>query len=41
MVPPSGRESVLAMLQALDPELKSATVDLARTFDGRFVGRTG
>ena len=33
----SGMESVLDMLKQLDPELKDAKVDLAATFDDRFV----
>lgn len=41
IVPRSGMESALAMLQALDPELKNAEIDLARTFDGRFVAQSG
>jgi NitT/TauT family transport system substrate-binding protein len=34
-----GMTSALAMLRAFDPELKDASVDLAKTFDGRFVKR--
>jgi NitT/TauT family transport system substrate-binding protein len=33
----SGMQSVMDMLQTLDPELKDAKVDLAATFDDRFV----
>jgi NitT/TauT family transport system substrate-binding protein len=32
-----GMKSVMDMLQTLDPEMKEAKVDLANTFDGRFV----
>jgi NitT/TauT family transport system substrate-binding protein len=34
-----GMRSALAMLSAFDPELKGATIDLDKTFDGRFVKR--
>jgi NitT/TauT family transport system substrate-binding protein len=37
IVPPEGMKSVMDMLQQLDPELKDAKVDLAATFDDRFV----
>ena len=37
MIPPSGQASTLEMLQLLDPELKDAKIDLAATFDDRFV----
>ena len=37
IVPRSGMESVMDMLKQLDPELKEAKVDLAATFDERFV----
>ncbi|MBV9078845.1 MAG: ABC transporter substrate-binding protein [Methylobacteriaceae bacterium] len=35
----SGQESVLDMLRKLDPELAAAKIDLAATFDDRFVKR--
>ena len=34
-----GMTSALAMLRAFDPELKDAKIDLAKTFDDRFVKR--
>jgi NitT/TauT family transport system substrate-binding protein len=37
IVPPEGMTSVMDMLKQLDPELKDAKVDLAATFDDRFV----
>jgi NitT/TauT family transport system substrate-binding protein len=37
IVAPVGMNSVMDMLKALDPELKDAKVDLAATFDDRFV----
>jgi len=37
IVPPDGMASVMDMLKTLDPELKDAKVDLAATFDDRFV----
>ncbi len=37
IVPPEGMASVMDMLKQLDPELKDAKVDLAATFDDRFV----
>lgn len=37
IVPAAGQESVLEMLRLLDPEFKNATIDLAKTFDDRFV----
>ncbi len=39
IVPPDGQQSVYAMLKTLDPELAGSNVDLARTFDGRFVAK--
>ena len=39
VIPPEGMASVLDMLKALDPELANAKVDLASTFDGRFVAK--
>ena len=41
IVPKAGMESALAMLQALEPALKDAPIDLARTFDGQFVAKAG
>jgi NitT/TauT family transport system substrate-binding protein len=40
IVPPEGMKSVMDMLKQLDPELKDANVDLATTFDDRFVKKT-
>jgi NitT/TauT family transport system substrate-binding protein len=40
IVSPESMRSVLAMLKALDPEMQNATVDLAKTFDDRFVKRS-
>jgi sulfonate transport system substrate-binding protein len=37
IVAPEGMTSVMDMLKQLDPELKDAKVDLATTFDDRFV----
>jgi NitT/TauT family transport system substrate-binding protein len=37
IVPPDGMTSVMDMLKQLDPELKDAKIDLAATFDDRFV----
>jgi NitT/TauT family transport system substrate-binding protein len=37
IIPKSGMESVMDMLKTLDPEMKEAKVDLANTFDDRFV----
>ena len=39
VIPPEGMASVLEMLKILDPELANAKVDLATTFDGRFVAK--
>jgi NitT/TauT family transport system substrate-binding protein len=39
IVPPEGMASVLDMLKTLDPELQGAKIDVAKTFDGRFVKR--
>ena len=39
IVPQGGMESVLDMLRKLDPEFASARIDLAATFDDRFVKR--
>ena len=37
VIPAAGMRSASDMLVAFDDELKGASVDLARTFDGRFV----
>jgi NitT/TauT family transport system substrate-binding protein len=37
IIPPEGMRSAADMLLAFDPELRAAKVDLARTFDDRFV----
>jgi NitT/TauT family transport system substrate-binding protein len=37
LIPPAGMQSAADMLLAFDDELKSAKVDLAKTFDDRFV----
>jgi NitT/TauT family transport system substrate-binding protein len=37
IVSAEGQKSVMDMLQTLDPEMKDAKVDLAKTFEGRFV----
>ena len=37
IIPQEGMDSVLDMLRKLDPELASAKIDLAKTFDPRFV----
>ncbi len=37
IIPPAGMKSAADMLLAFDEELKSANVDLAKTFDDRFV----
>ncbi|MEW6640872.1 MAG: ABC transporter substrate-binding protein [Pseudomonadota bacterium] len=39
VIPPEGMTNALDMLLRFDPELKDAKVDLARTFDGRFVAK--
>lgn len=39
IVTESGMKTALGMLVAFDPELKSAKIDLSRTFDGRFVAK--
>lgn len=41
IVPPEGMASVMDMLKQLDPEMKDAKVDLATTFDDRFVRKAG
>ena len=37
IIPPAGMKNALDMLIAFDPELRDAKIDLARTFDDRFV----
>ena len=39
VIPPAGVKSAADMLLAFDDELKNARVDLAKTFDGRFVAK--
>jgi NitT/TauT family transport system substrate-binding protein len=39
VIPAAGMRSAADMLLAFDPELKDAKVDLATTFDGRFVSK--
>jgi NitT/TauT family transport system substrate-binding protein len=39
VIPPAGMRSAADMLLAFDPELRDAKVDLATTFDGRFVSK--
>src|SRR6195256_3779119 len=39
IIPPAGMTSAADMLLAFDDELKDAKVDLAKTFDGRFVSK--
>lgn len=41
IVPPDGMASVMDMLKLLDPELRDAKIDLAATFDDRFVKKAG
>ena len=41
IIPQTGMESVLEMLRILDPELANAKIDLAKTFDERFVKAAG
>jgi NitT/TauT family transport system substrate-binding protein len=40
IIPPAGMKSAADMLLAFDDELKDAKVDLAKTFEGRFVNKT-
>ena len=40
-MPLEGMTSIYDMLKILDPELQGAKVDLATTFDDRFVKRAG
>ncbi len=37
VIPPEGMKNALGMLTEFDPELKDAKIDLAKTFDDRFV----
>lgn len=39
VVPKDGMESIHAMLKLLEPEMAAAKVDLATTFDGRFIAK--
>ncbi|MFG1375459.1 hypothetical protein [Xanthobacter autotrophicus] len=39
VIPVHGMKNALAMLVKFDPELKAATIGLAKTFDDRFVAR--
>lgn len=39
VIPPAGMKNALGMLVEFDPELKAATIDLPKTFDGRFVAK--
>jgi sulfonate transport system substrate-binding protein len=39
VIPPAGMQSAADMLLAFDDELKNAKIDLAKTFDGRFVAK--
>ncbi|MCG5235925.1 ABC transporter substrate-binding protein [Xanthobacter oligotrophicus] len=39
VIPAQGMKNALAMLVEFDPELKAATIDLAKTFDDRFVAK--
>src|SRR5438067_1406102 len=39
VIPPAGMQSAADMLFAFDDELKGANIDLAKTFDGRFVAK--
>jgi NitT/TauT family transport system substrate-binding protein len=39
VIPPEGMASVMEMLKTLDSELANVKVDLAATFDGRFVAK--
>jgi NitT/TauT family transport system substrate-binding protein len=39
VIPPTGMQSAADMLLAFDDELKGANIDLAKTFDGRFVAK--
>jgi NitT/TauT family transport system substrate-binding protein len=39
IIPPDGMKSAADMLLAFDEELKGAKLDLAKTFDARFVKR--
>jgi NitT/TauT family transport system substrate-binding protein len=37
VIPPAGMKNALDMLQQFDADLKTAKIDLAKTFDDRFV----
>lgn len=39
VVPQAGMESIYEMLKALEPEMAASKVDLATTFDGRFIAK--
>ncbi|MDI4656092.1 hypothetical protein [Xanthobacter autotrophicus] len=39
VIPDQGMKNALAMLVEFDPELKAAPIDLAKTFDDRFVAK--
>jgi sulfonate transport system substrate-binding protein len=39
VIPPAGMQSAADMLLAFDDELKNVKIDLAKTFDGRFVAK--
>ncbi|MFG1478071.1 ABC transporter substrate-binding protein [Xanthobacter sp. V4C-4] len=41
VIPEAAMKNALGMLVAFDPELKSASIDLAKTFDGTFVKKAG
>ena len=41
VIPQAGMESVYDMLKKLDAEFATSTVDLAKTFDGRFASKAG
>jgi NitT/TauT family transport system substrate-binding protein len=41
VVPQAGMNSVMEMLRTLDAEFATAKIDLAKTFDGRFVAKAG
>lgn len=40
VIPESGMKNALEMLAEFDPELRKAKIDLARTFDGRFLKKS-
>jgi len=39
VIPAAGMQSAADMLVAFDDELKGAKIDLAKTFDGRFIAK--